>query len=141
MKQLTARLDRVLELGRTSLSNETLHLARIEAFEQLPTCSLLATEDELRIVAANEAMRVAVGCSEQQLNRLLVTDIFQREGDGESLRQQLRNPSSQLPIKARQRIDSSTTREVQIIGYRVRAPGQTLLAFIALVPDRTSSPT
>jgi nitrogen-specific signal transduction histidine kinase len=135
VKQLTARLDRVLELGRASLSNESLHLARVEAFEQLPTCSLLATEDELRIVAANEAMRLAAGCSEQQLNRLRVTDLFQRAGDDESLRQQLRNPSPQLPIKARQRIDSATTREVEIIGYRVRAQGQTLLAFIARVAD------
>ena len=36
----------------------------------LRAAALLATEDELRIVAANEAMRLSAGCSEQQLSRL-----------------------------------------------------------------------
>jgi PAS domain S-box-containing protein len=129
VKHLTARLDRVLELGRASAANDSLHLARVEAFEQSPTCSLLVTEEELRIVAANEAMRLACGCSEKQLTSLSITHIFQREGDTESLLQQLRSPSPEFPIRARQRTRNGATREVEIIGYRVRARGRTLLAF------------
>jgi diguanylate cyclase (GGDEF)-like protein len=127
---LTARLTRVLELGRARVSGDSLHLARIEAFEQLPKCALLATEGALRIVAANEAMRLASGCSESQLIRLSITDLFRPKGDDKSLLHELRDPSPQRPIRARQHTATGTTSEVEIIGYRVRARGKTLLAFI-----------
>ena len=126
---MTARLSRVLELGRAGVPGDSQELARSEAFEQSPKCSLLATEGQLRIVAANQAMRLAAGYSEADLTQLSVTDIFRCE-DGETLLRQLRNPSSQVPIRARQRTRGGAALEVEITGFRLRARGRTLIAFI-----------
>lgn len=130
MKHPTARLGRVLELGRAGVPCNSQKLARIEAFEQSPQCSLLATEGQLRIVAANQAMRLAAGYSETDLTQLSVMDLFRCEEAGEMLFRQLRNPSPQVPIRARQRTRGGAALEVEITGFRLRARGRTLLAFI-----------
>jgi hypothetical protein len=74
-------------------------------------------------------MRLAAGYSEADLTQLSVTDIFRCE-DGATLLRQLRNPSPQVPIRARQRTRSGAALEVEITGFRLRARGRILIAFI-----------
>jgi len=101
----------------------------VSAFEQSPKCMLLVDAVSLRIVGFNQALLRSLGFSAKELQELSLTDLISREGDGDALFQQLRNPDPRVTLHARQHGKSGAGGEVEITGYRVSAARRPLLAF------------
>ena len=124
------KFDEVVALARAGVARLSADSEVISAFEQSPTCTLLADAGTLRIVGSNEAMRRVLGCSAKELAPLHLSDVFERATDNPAFIELLRNPDPKVPLRARQRSRGGKFIDVEIVGYPVETPRRALLAFM-----------
>ena len=124
------KFDEVVALARAGVARLSADSEVISAFEQSPTCTLLADAGTLRIVGSNEAMRRVLGYSAKELAPLHLSDVFERATDNPAFIELLRNPDPKVPLRARQRSRAGKFIDVEIVGYPVETPRRALLAFM-----------